>query len=160
METSVATQNGVSTKVVESKTIFYHEGTTTLNEIHDYANGGVEALMQEVERNGLEPQGPLEFIYFGATADMDKSFTLQIALPVKAKKEVGKGFRFRETAPFRCLSYDYHGDLNKVSPVYEMLYQHLAANQQEASNEIREVYKQWEHMSSANNITEIQIGLK
>lgn len=160
METKVVKPESLSTKLVASKTIFYKEGKTTLNSIHEYANREVEALMLEVERGGLEPQGPLEFIYFGASGDMEKEFTLQIALPVKEKKPVKAGYQFRETAPFKCLSYDYKGDVSQMFPAYEMLYQQLEEKQLQPLDEVREVYKQWEHLTSANNITEIQIGIR
>ena len=159
METNVASPQTLTTKVVEAKTFFYNEGTTTLNKIYDYVNPAVEALMQEIEKRGLEPVGSLEFVYLNATGDMDKEFTLQIALPVKEQKPVGKEFHFKQAAPFKCVSYDYKGDVSKMFPTYVMLFQQIAANDLKPTIEVREVYKQWEHLTSPNNITEIQIGI-
>ena len=47
-----------------------------------------------------------------------------------------------------------------MAPAYEMLYQQLGEKALQPLDEVREVYKQWEHLTSANNITEIQIGIQ
>lgn len=160
MEANVETPTQLSTKVVAPKIIFYKEGTTTLARIHEYADRVVPALMQEAENRKLLPAGPLEFIYFGCTGDMEQEFRLQIALPVEEQKAGAGEFSFRQTDSFYCLHHDYAGDVNQMFPVYEMLYRQLAQKQWQPSDEVREVYKQWEHLTSANNLTEIQIGLQ
>lgn len=91
---------------------------------------------------------------------MEKSFTLQVALPVKEEKSVGEGFSFKQVAPFKCLAYDYKGDVSQMAPAYEMLFQHIGDHQIQPNDEIREVYKQWVDLSSSDNITEIQLSLK
>lgn len=157
METTVS--EPLETKVVAPKLLLYSEGKTTLRQIHSYANEAVAALMEEAAKAGLEAAGALEFIYFGATADEEKEFTLQLALPVNEEKEVGEGFQFRKTAPFTCVSYVYKGDVSEIGCAYESLYGQIAAKQLQPTNEIREVYRQWEHLTSSNNLTEIQIGI-
>ncbi|AHM59049.1 transcription activator, effector binding protein [Flammeovirgaceae bacterium 311] len=159
MEANVANPQTLTTKVVAPKTIIYHEGNTTLRQIHDYVNPIVASLIQEVQRRGFTTAGPMEFIYLNPTGDLDKEFTLQIAQPVLERKSVGPGFHIRETEAFQCVSHDYKGDVSQMHPAYEMLYQQIALNQLIPGTEVREVYKVWEHLTSVNNITEIQIGL-
>lgn len=149
----------METKVVQPKIFLYSEGKTTLKQIHEYANEAVEALMKESAAAGLEAAGPLEFIYFGATADEEKEFTLQIALPVKEEKPVNGEFRIKRSNPFKCLSYVYKGDVSEIGCAYESLFQEIAAKQLQPDDEIREVYMQWEHLTSENNLTEIQVGI-
>lgn len=149
----------MQTKVVEPKTFFYAEGKTSLRHIHEYSNEVIPALMKESERAGVQITGPMEFIYFGACADMDKEFTLQIALPVKEEKEVSKEYGFKQSVPFKCISHEYKGDVSKMGTAYENLFQQLFSHQLQPNDEVREVYAKWEHLTSANNITEIQIGV-
>lgn len=149
----------METKVINPKTLIYYEGKTSLKNIVNYSNSAIEELMKEVTSSGIEINGPMEFIYFGATDDLEKEFTLQIGLPVKEKKTVGKKFNFKETSPFKCVSYQYKGDVSKMFEVYSNLYQQINQKQLQPLDEIREVYLKWEHLTSENNITEIQIGI-
>lgn len=149
----------METKVVSPKTFFYHEGRTTLKNIMNYANPLVYDFYEELKNKGIEATGPLEFIYLGATDDPEHEFTLQIGIPVKEEKPVSNGYRFKKADAFKCISYDYKGDVNKMAPVYQELYQKLGAEKIQPKNEIREVYKHWEHPTSENNVTEIQIGI-
>lgn len=149
----------METKVVDAKTFLYHEGKTTLNRIMDYANPVVYNVYEEVKKAGLEATGPLEFIYLGAGPDPDKEFTLRVAMPVKEEKQVSEGYGFLKTDTFKCVSYLYKGDVNKMAPVYEGLYLELNNTPLKPANEIREVYCHWEHPESENNLTEIQIGV-
>jgi predicted transcriptional regulator YdeE len=159
METNVVSPEALSTKEVAPKILFYSEGTTTLKKINEYVNPVVEALLEEVKQSGLEPVGPMEFIYLNVNGDPDNLFTLQIALPVKEQKLVSNGFLFRQTEAFKCVSHDYKGDVTQMHPVYDRLFQQMYASELKHNHEVREVYKQWEHPASPNNITEIQIGI-
>ena len=142
----------METKVVNPKTYFYKEGTTTLNKIHEYADTVVPEVIQEMQKAGIEEAGPMEFLYYGATNDMDKEFTLRIAVPVKEEKPCSDGFHFKKTNDFKCVSSEYKGDVSKMFPVYEQMYQHLATKQLQPNDEIREVYIQWENPASDKNI--------
>lgn len=146
-------------KVVSPKTFLYHEGRTTLKQIHSYANSRVYDFYEELKNSALEPDGPLEFIYFGATDDPEKEFTLQIAMPVKEEKPVSNGYRFKKSAPFNCVSHLYKGNVHEMMPVYENLYQQISTNKLQPVDEIREVYQHWVEPTSPENITEIQIGI-
>ena len=71
---------------------------TTLNKIHQVAEHLTGSLMADVEKLGIAPAGPLEFIYFSATGDMDKEFTLKIALPVSSDASTNESsFEIKET---------------------------------------------------------------
>lgn len=149
----------METKVVSPKTLFYNEGTTSLNKIIEYSDTAVKALLNEVDASGIEATGPMEFIYYGVTNDPEKQFILQIGLPVKEKKPSSENFKFKTTSPFKCVSYKHKGDVSRIPEVYENLFQQLDKEQLQPKDEIREVYVKWEHLTSANNITEIQIGI-
>lgn len=149
----------METKVISPKLLLFKEGKTTLKNIFAYSDSAVKALMKEVTKAGIEPVGPLEFVYYGITDDLDKEFILQIGIPVKEKKAVGESVYYKETLPFKCISYLYKGDVTKISNSYSYLYKEIKIKQLQPKDEVREVYLKWEHLSSANNITEIQIGI-
>lgn len=149
----------METKTIKPKTYFFSEGTTTLNNIHSYADKAVPALLEQIKKSGLEESGPMEFIYFGASNDMNKEFTLRIAVPVKKTKAATDGFQYITTGAFKCVSSEYKGDVSKMYPEYQKMYEQIYANQYQPTDEIREVYRQWENPASEKNITEIQIGI-
>lgn len=115
--------------------------------------------MEEAKNAGIEPEGPMEFIYFGASDDVDKEFTLQVGLPVTDKKPCSKNFNFKNTSPFKCVSYQYKGDVSKMFDVYSVLFAKIYQKQYKPIDEVREVYINWEHLTSESNLTEIQIGI-
>jgi effector-binding domain-containing protein len=149
----------METKVISPRTCFVKEGKTTLKQIHEYASKVVSEINGEVKASGIETIGPMEFIYYGASDNMEKEFTLQIALPVRDERKCREGFSFIKTSEFKCISHYYKGDVTKLFPVYEKLYQEIFENQIEPNGEMREIYVNWEYLSSEKNITEIQIGI-
>lgn len=149
----------METKIVNPKTFFYSEGKTTLNKIHEHADREVPKLLKEMEMKGIKEDGPMEFIYFGVTNELDKEFTLRISVPVKEEKTVSDGYLFSKEGAFKCLSTEYKGDINKILPVYERIFEQIYKNKYQPKDEIREIYHQFENPSSEKNITEIQIGI-
>ncbi len=149
----------METKVVSAKTFLYNEGTTTLRKITDYSKTYVDALLKEMEKAGLKAEGPMEFIYFGACSDPDKEFTLQIAVPVEEEKPVGEGYKFKKAEPFKCMAYEHKGDIADLHDAYEKTFEAVFAQQLQPNNEVREVYKVYENLTSPDNLTEIQIGV-
>ena len=149
----------METKIVNPKTFFYSEGKTTLNKIHEYADREMPKLLKEMEINGLKEDGPMEFIYLGVTDELDKEFILRISVPVKEEKAAPKGFHFSQQGEFKCVSTEYKGDVGKMFPVYEMMYNKIYKDNYHPKSEIREVYHLWENPTSERNITEIQIGI-
>jgi predicted transcriptional regulator YdeE len=156
METKIA----LETKVVSPKTYLYHEGRTTLKQLMAYANPVVYDFYEQLKNSDLEPEGPLEFIYLGASDDMEKEFTLLVAMPVKEEKPVGNGYQFKKTDSFKCVSHVYKGDINEIGHAYNSIYQQLAEKKVEPVDEIREVYQHWVNPGSEENITEIQVGIQ
>lgn len=144
---------------VSPKLYFYHEGKTTLNNIMDYCDPRIPRVYEEAERAGLEAIGPMEFIYFGASNDLDKEFTLRIALPVKEKKPVGGNYHFAESKGFSCVSTLHKGSIINIMGTYDRLFGEIMGAGLKPNDEIREVYHRWEQPESPTNETEIQIGI-
>lgn len=146
-------------KEVQTKKALCFTTETTLNKIGEVAEIEVGKMMQEVEARHIVPSGPIEFVYHGATSDMDKPFELTFVIPVAEEKEVSAPYVFKDLNALTCITHVYEGDLNKIGPVYEELYKELEWNKIQPTDEIREVYLKYEGMTSEANITEIQIGV-
>lgn len=146
-------------KTIAPKFYVYNEGTTTLNNIVQYADTKVDAVYEEVQKKGLQPVGPIEFIYFGASADRDKEFKLQIGIPVAEAKPVGEGFAIKQSKDFNCLVEIHKGAMQTLGATYGNIYEYLWNNSLKTNEEIREIYHSFQGPDAAENVTEIQVGL-
>lgn len=150
----------MTSKNVAPKKVFFGSLKTTLNKIQTDTNPIIEALYGDVEKYKIQPAGPLEFIYHGATDDMDKEFDLEIALPVATvTKPEWSQFDFKETNDFKCVSEEYKGSMENIYGAYEKLFGEINADGMNSNDEVREVYQNWVSFSSEENIVEIQIGI-
>lgn len=147
-------------KAVQPKKVLVASTKTTLNKITKESIPLVDTLMADVQRWGITPDGPLEFIYYGATGDMDKEFDLEIALPVVVNQALeATQFPVKETNEIKCMTHIHKGSLETIMTTYDELFKELEWNKIQPTNEIRGVYLNWVDFSSDENITEIQIGI-
>jgi predicted transcriptional regulator YdeE len=148
-------------KFIPAKKYFAFTTRTTLNKIQSVAITEADKLIGNLEALQLEPIGPMEFIYFDCTADREKEFTLEIAMPVKEVKEnIPVGYSFVTHEDFKCVSHVHKGELTKLHDVYEEIFSEIWNKSLKPTNQIREVYTKYFDTFSADNITEIQIGLQ
>ncbi len=146
-------------KQEKAKQFFYQEGKTTLNGLVNYADAQIPGVLEQVAKAGLAVTGPMEFIYFGATGDVNNEFTLQIALPVAEQKSISVPYQIKQVPEFKCLSVVHKGDIAEIGGVYDKLFAEIQAQKIVPNGEIREVYHLYKDHDSAENVTEIQIGI-
>ena len=152
----------METKFIEPKTVVAGSFETTLNKMNAEVNPFIEKLMTALESAGLKPSGPMEFIYKGATSDMDKKFLLEIAQPVigDAQPNGLSGFKLKETPAFTCAEQRYKGKMEGIMDAYKALFGEIANEGLKPNEEVREVYQNWVSLSSDQNIVDIQVGIQ
>ncbi|MCU0429970.1 MAG: GyrI-like domain-containing protein [Cytophagaceae bacterium] len=147
-------------KTVPSKNFMIFSATTTLHTMNEMVEKEVNKLYAKAGELQLQPTGPLEFIYTGATKDMDKEFLLEIAMPIEEVPALlAEGYQFKKSEPFPCISVTHHGAISELASVYDKIFTDLWNNSVKTGDQIREVYATWYGMDSTQNITEIQIGI-
>lgn len=146
-------------KTIQPQNYFCYTTKTTLNQINEVASREVEALYAQAQKLDLEPQGPLEFIYFDCTNDKDKEFTLEIALPVKDNGRADGKYQMKNFGIFKCMSYVHKGSLEDLYEVYDSIFENLHKEGQKPGNQVREVYLDYKSMDSADNVTEVLVGI-
>ncbi len=150
----------LETKNINPKKVIVATTKTTLNKIAQDAEPLTGALMADVEKLGITPAGPLEFIYFDVTGEMDKEFTLEIALPVSPDaSDEGSSFKIKETNSFKCVTHIHKGSMENMHAVYDVIFKEIEKKELKPTIEVREVYLNWVDAKSADNVTEIQIGI-
>lgn len=147
-------------KIEKAKKYYYFEGQTTLADIKPFADAHIPGLLQSIAKEQLTVSGPMEFIYFGASSDVNNIFTLQIALPVIDIKAVEAPYQVKEVGPFDYVSFLLEGSMENLDAAYGNAFAEIGAKQLQPSGEIREVYHVYKDYTSADNRTEVQIGIK
>lgn len=148
-------------KTVPAKNYLVFSTRTTLSKLHELADKEVDNLYTTLEKNQIQKTGPVEFIYFDCSNDMDKEFELEIAMPVESGiKAAPQGYKLKNHEVFTCVSHVHKGDISNLFQVYDNLFTQLWDNSIKPSNQIREVYSVFMGPTHEQNVTEIQIGVQ
>lgn len=135
----------------------------TLRTINQDVDGLPEALFADLGQAGIQPTGPMMFIYDGLTGDPDTQFDLRIAIPVSVENAAqykGSNITFR-LEPFHFVETVLHGDLAGLeSKAYEPLFGQIQQAGLTMTGFAREVYQNFVDMQSEDNETRVQIGVK
>lgn len=141
------------------KNFYVNRLTTTTDNIMAIADKEVDALYGEIKTRQLTPTGKTEFIYHNWSKD--QPFVIEIAVPVEEKAcPPNERFELVQRDAFKHLSYTHKGSFEEIEAVYNKLFAELGFKGLKYSGEVREVYTTFIHPTSAENITEIQIGLE
>jgi predicted transcriptional regulator YdeE len=149
----------METKQVPAKTFYCAEKTLTIPEIPQFAEQVLEPLYKKAAVLDLDIAGPPEFVYFNSSGDPKRPFHLVVGFPVADRKPSKGEFFFFETQPFHCAAVDYKGPMQGIRDAWKELVQEVLDKGFWPGNQGREVYKHWVSFESAENITELQMGI-
>jgi len=138
----------------------FAETTTTIAQIGPVVMEIIPKLEQAIKDGKVEVKGPAVFVFQGATADVNKPFTLQVGfLVADDTKDVGE-FKVRQLDQFHCATVLFSGAVANVTQAYQQLYTDLFAAGLKPTGESREYYLYWESPESPNNVQLIQVGVE
>ncbi len=119
-----------------------------------------EELMSDLETNHIKTAGPMIFVYRNCSCDTNAPFDLEIAQPVAPGQSYQGKYEASCLEPFTYLERRFSGSLEKLGAEG---YEPFIADIQKAgftlSDQCREVYTAFQGYDSADNITEIQLGV-
>lgn len=130
----------------------------TLPELSKYGSVANE-LCNEAAKQGIKPNGPLQWNYYGIDGKPETVFTLEITLPVQEENVEVPGFEWKQVPSFKCLSLVHEGPWENLPQSYNKAMGYLAENGLSMTYECREVYLTMNPEKGADNTTEIQIGI-
>lgn len=152
---NIQTSNSVSAIAIKLR--------TTLGTITRDVDGLPEALFGDLLQAGIQPTGPMMFIYDGVTGDPDTAVDLRIAIPVSkadAAQYNGSNTTMR-LEPFHFVETVLHGDIAQLGPkAYEPLYGQIQQSGLIMTGFAREVYQNFVDTQSEDNETRVQVGVK
>lgn len=139
--------------------IFYRTETTVANLIN-LLPIAMELFREAIALN-LHVTGPVHWHYFGFTGEIEKPFTLEIALPVSAIVSHYDGkLHFKRTELFKCISTIHEGGWLELPAAYDKLLKFANENKLELTAANRELYINVDFENPDANVTEIQIGIR
>lgn len=145
-------------KEVKPITFLYFRTETTVSELSKFTSVATE-LFKEAVRFSLPITGPIHWHYFGFSG-VEKSFTLEVALPVAGGvADYDGSFHFKRTGPFRCASIIHDGSWSELPLSYEKLMKFVKSQGVHPTGINREIYVNADFDHPEANVTEIQIGL-
>lgn len=150
----------VTIQKFKEMTYFYTELQTDVQSIGAVAGPTIGALFQTMKDNNLDHLGGVIFVYPNMPQDMSKPFAVQIGCPVPDTAQPVGEFKVRKLPEFECASMVLVGPMSLMPKAYEKLFTCLFSTGKQPTGECRELYHYWEDMESANNVTQIQAGVK
>ncbi len=146
-------------KEVKPINFVYYRTEATLSNLVDFLPKAKEVYREAVTHN-LHITGPLHWHYYGFSGDTNKSFFLEIALPVSDVLPGYDGqFHFKRTQPFKCVSLIHEGGWDELPSMYNKIMQFISKHKLESSANNREIYINADFYNPDANVTEVQVGL-
>jgi effector-binding domain-containing protein len=153
-----ATEYKPTIRHVQPINFLFFRTVTTVNELAGFFDIAPK-LYAEAAKSGLHITGPIHWHYFGFT-DLQKPFTLEIALPVsEIIPEYDGSFHFKRTENFACISLVHEGNWLEIPRSYEKLIAFAMENRLTPSGNNREVYVNVDFVNPEANVAEIQLGI-
>jgi effector-binding domain-containing protein len=146
-------------KAVKPISFLFFRTETKISELTRFLPVGQELIKEAVKYN-LTINGPVHWHYFGFEGDVNRPFTLEIALPVgEVLEEYDGKFHFKRTDPFKCVSATHEGNWLDMPKSYDKLMQFITENNLKPLSSNREIYVNADFRHPEANVTEIQIGI-
>lgn len=146
-------------KQVKPINFLFFRTETRVTELEKFLPISNELFKEAFERN-LRITGPVHWHYFGFMGDINKLFTLEIALPVaEIIREYDGRFHFKRSEPFSCASIVHEGNWLDIPKSYERLMAFTGKQKLTAAGVNREIYINVDFANPESNVTEIQLGV-
>jgi hypothetical protein len=153
----------MKTKIVDGIDVIYATEEVTIPEIGEWGKIISPLIDAEVEKYGLQKNGPWIFVSYGRDGNVETKFQLDYCLPVKSIANYKGTLKTKKLAQFQCAYTDYKGDMSEKmlgGKGYGPLVKSILASGKQFTGESREVYTKWISEKSKENEFEIQFGIK
>ncbi|MTI70561.1 MAG: GyrI-like domain-containing protein [Firmicutes bacterium] len=133
----------------------------TIGEIFKFSQEIYPKMMEEIHTNNLEVTDNIVFVSYGRDGNMNKKFKHQICIPIKQGTNYSGEFEIKQIEEFDCLADIFTGTINQIlTEGINKLLSDASKSKLKLSNEMREVYHNWQKPRSKKNVVEIQFGLQ
>lgn len=143
-----------------ARTYWCAEKTLTIPEIPAFAEATLPAMFTHLQSAEVTPTGPVEFIYFNMDGDLARPFRMLLAIPIDGEgvPETDTFFPYRSTE-ISALKSSHQGSMATIGSAWDSLMQYAMMNRIQTTTECSEIYTQWVSPESADNVTELYVGI-
>jgi effector-binding domain-containing protein len=146
-------------KIIKPMTVLYYSEKNNLTGLARLVRTKAKELYIEAIRYGMEVTGPVYWIYYGMDGNPDTTFTLEIAIPVYNEKIYSGDYEIKRLSAYKCAAAVHNGPWKNMQGAYAKLVEETLKKGHTLNGISREVYINIDFVESANNITEIQLGI-
>jgi len=147
-------------QTIPEMTYVYAGTRTTLAEIAQVVGKILPKLEATVAEMKSRPKGPVLFVYHGASPDPAVPFDVELGFPFAEDVKAPGDFNVKKLKEFRCATILLTGTMQHLGEAYMELFGQLAQAGYQPTGETREVYLYWDGPESANNVIQIQAGIR
>ena len=138
----------------------YAQARCSFSELASTAAPVLGELQRAIASGRIRPAGAPLFIYHDPSEDPDKTFDMEIGVPVREAGAPPAGFAVRQLPAFHCATLLYRGPMRLLNKAYEKLLPEMINAGLVPSVEMREEYLVWESPQSAGNVVQIEAGIR
>lgn len=147
-------------KTSEKQLVFACQTKTNLKNLMTGIGNKPDELMQELQKQGINPVGPQIWSYEGSDGNPETEFILNITVPVNKKGEDKSDMKFHDLPAYKYVETTHKGPYSDFGKVYEKFMGDIAKAKLIPDGSSREVYINCDFEDQNNCVTEIQIGIK
>ena len=133
---------------------------TTLANLQDTVGVLMAKFQAAVAKGAVHPSGAMLFAYNGVTGNPNDEFDLRVGAFIARPVAVGSGIDSSDEPAMKCATLIYRGPLAHLKEAFGKLYGEVYARGLTPTPINRELYLYWEGADSANNIVQLQVGVK
>lgn len=149
------------TKLTEEKKVISITKQATLQNITEVIGCHPEEIMADIAKYGLEPDGPMIFVYRNCSCDMEAPFDMEISQPVKSFDGYTGSLDQNTLEQINVVESQYRGSLADMGPKgYEPFMAQIQKAGIQVTDQCLEIYTHYEAFDSDNNVVEIQMGVQ
>jgi effector-binding domain-containing protein len=147
-------------KEIKPVSFLYYRTKTTINELINLIPISQE-IMREATAQNIPITGAVHWHYFEFDGDMNKPFTVEVAVPVgKVISDYDGKYHFKRTNPFKCVQLTHEGAWQKIPNSYGSIMRFITENKLSPTSSVREIYVNSDFENPEANVTEIQFGIQ
>ena len=156
-----AMNNDIAIKTIPPIPVAFRRDRLTIPQVPAHVGPAIESLMDALRQCGVQPAGPVIFVYYGVETGPKQEFDLDICVPMPADTAIPTTTPLGcKTLPaFECIAADFVGSMDEIGHAWREVAEAWRASGRRASGQSREVYRKWIGFDSPVNVTELQKGI-
>jgi effector-binding domain-containing protein len=139
---------------------FFESRRTTALDVRQAIDRATAELAQAANDGKVRFTGPCIFVFLGRSTDLQKPFMLQVGFPVSPGVKPFGNLQVKSLAAFRCASVDFSGPGALIDKAYDKLEPAVEAAKLPRTDEVREVYINWDGPDSPDDQIRVGIGVR